>query len=103
MVKWNLLVEVASAVDAELISSDSSHGTLSRRWFEVYHEDDYVEMTLEITRWYDMSDDLLFVNVTILDLIIWDDDNNNIAIEDDYELLAELLELNRMVASFYIY
>ncbi|MFI3239481.1 MAG: hypothetical protein R3Y22_02675 [Bacteroidales bacterium] len=101
--KWNFLYEIAQSVSVELTQALSENAKPCNIWFEVYNDNDYAELSLRVTRWYDISEQLLLVKVIIDQFSIWDDENNNIVIEDDLILLVQLLELNNLIDSSYTY
>lgn len=101
--KCELLEQIAESIIQELLNNKSNNGENNYIWFEIYSPDKYTELNLGITRWYNENEKLLLITVTIENLAIWDEENNNLATEDNYKRIIKLLEQNQLIDSSYTY
>lgn len=72
-------------------------------WLDAETTDDYAELNITITRYFDFTGECINADVVITNLIIWGDENNDITTESDYQGLVKALEETNWIDAAYEY
>ena len=94
---------MVGAIIATIYAEKAPEYIERRTWQEIYSGDDYAELVCRIRRWYDKIGEISNVDVVIERILIWDDDNNNMAIETDYRQLCKALNEKKWINCTYEY
>lgn len=94
---------MVGAIIATIYADKAPEYIERRTWQEIWCDDDYAELVCRIRRWYDKCGEISNADVVIERMLIWDDDNNNVAQEDDYRELYRALEAKTWINCAYEY
>lgn len=86
-----------------IVTVNGSQREQENHWLEAETESDYAEANITVTRYFDSvcTDEIKSADVVITNLIIWDDENNNIATEADYQQVVKALEKTGWIDAAY--
>ena len=98
--KKNLSEEIIYRIILAVNETSQEHEDM---WFRSQTAEDYAELNLTVTRYFDFTGEVKNADVVITKLIIWDDENNDIATESDYQEVVNALKATHWIDPAYQY